>query len=372
VSALADPFLSAEERRADVLANAQLVIELEEQARQRPRPLTVLVTASSGRWCSRPRWKCARHYYEARVSRSTVSTPSGRAASEGARRERRRARPVGFANSSVAFGGVALVRFGAVAVVEGGQFALVVRVSRIGNTAQAGRASERLSDASSARSARVSFGCEVWRRRIASSCRRTRISSSFERCGRASSHTSANRFRTTLELADDPFVSPARVLLGATNDQLAERALQRRPPGLPVRVSPAAGNELAVPSKQCVRPAPAAAAKAPSGGGNFDGAPDASCRIALALSFDTRRTLVGEQHLACPWQGCASHASSDPPIRPRGPTRANAAYDARARPVDEREITQERPLPPQGALAARARSVAAWRAKSRRWLPRRR
>jgi hypothetical protein len=67
----------------------------------------------------------------------------------------------------------------------------------IGKTVQAGWASERLSDASSARSARVSFGREVWRRRIASSCRRTRISSSFERRGRPSSHTSANRFRTT-------------------------------------------------------------------------------------------------------------------------------------------------------------------------------
>src|SRR6266496_4939785 len=56
--------------------------------------------------------------------------------------------------------------------------------------------SERLSDASSARSARVSFGREPCRRRIASSWRRTRISNSFERRGRPSSHTSANRFRT--------------------------------------------------------------------------------------------------------------------------------------------------------------------------------
>jgi hypothetical protein len=47
-----------------------------------------------------------------------------------------------------------------------------------------GRASERLSDASSARSARVSLGREVCRRRIASSWRRTSISTSFERCGR--------------------------------------------------------------------------------------------------------------------------------------------------------------------------------------------
>jgi hypothetical protein len=36
-----------------------------------------------------------------------------------------------------------------------------------------------------------------YRRRTASSWRRTRISNSFERRGRASNHTSANRFRTT-------------------------------------------------------------------------------------------------------------------------------------------------------------------------------
>jgi hypothetical protein len=67
----------------------------------------------------------------------------------------------------------------------------------IGKTGHTGRGTERLSDASSARSARVSFGRAVCRRRIASSCRRTRISSSFERRGRPSSHTSANRLRTT-------------------------------------------------------------------------------------------------------------------------------------------------------------------------------
>src|ERR671919_3128712 len=59
------------------------------------------------------------------------------------------------------------------------------------------RGSERLSAARSARSARVICGRRVCRRRIASSCRRTRISSSFERRERASSGTSANRFRTT-------------------------------------------------------------------------------------------------------------------------------------------------------------------------------
>jgi hypothetical protein len=72
----------------------------------------------------------------------------------------------------------------------------------IGKTVQAGRASERLSDTSSARSARVSLGRDICRRRIASSCPRTRISISFERRDRPSSHTSANRFRTTRSTND--------------------------------------------------------------------------------------------------------------------------------------------------------------------------
>jgi hypothetical protein len=71
-----------------------------------------------------------------------------------------------------------------------------------GNLIHAARGSERLNAASSARSARVSLGCAPCRRRIASSWRRTRISSSFERRGRPSSHTSANRFRTTRETND--------------------------------------------------------------------------------------------------------------------------------------------------------------------------
>ena len=62
---------------------------------------------------------------------------------------------------------------------------------------QAGRASDRLSAANSARSACVTLGRVPCRRRIANSCRRTRISSSFERRGRARSHTSANKLRTT-------------------------------------------------------------------------------------------------------------------------------------------------------------------------------
>jgi hypothetical protein len=62
---------------------------------------------------------------------------------------------------------------------------------------QAVLGSERLHAAFSARSARFSFGCRACRRRIVSSWRRTRISSSFERDGRPSSQTSANKFRTT-------------------------------------------------------------------------------------------------------------------------------------------------------------------------------
>ena len=65
------------------------------------------------------------------------------------------------------------------------------------NRAQTGRGSERLNAASSARSARVRLGRAVCLRRIASSWRRTRISNSFERRCRPSSHTSANTFRTT-------------------------------------------------------------------------------------------------------------------------------------------------------------------------------
>ena len=55
------------------------------------------------------------------------------------------------------------------------------------------RGTARLSAANSARSARVSLGRPARRRSTAR--RRSRISSSFERRGRASNHTSANRFR---------------------------------------------------------------------------------------------------------------------------------------------------------------------------------
>src|SRR6266568_178530 len=62
-----------------------------------------------------------------------------------------------------------------------------------------------------------------------------------------------NRNAKTLELANDPFVSPVRVLPRETKDQLAERALERRSPGPPVRVCPAALDQLAVPAKQRLR-----------------------------------------------------------------------------------------------------------------------
>src|SRR5215218_2203970 len=54
-----------------------------------------------------------------------------------------------------------------------------------------------------------------------------------------------NRDAETFELADDPLVSPVRVLTGESQDQLAERALQRRSPRRPVRVRPPTGDELA-------------------------------------------------------------------------------------------------------------------------------
>jgi hypothetical protein len=58
-----------------------------------------------------------------------------------------------------------------------------------GKAAQAARGSERLSAASSARSACVRRGLEGCRRRIASSWRRTRISNSFERRGTSAEPT---------------------------------------------------------------------------------------------------------------------------------------------------------------------------------------
>src|SRR6266498_4880878 len=62
-----------------------------------------------------------------------------------------------------------------------------------------------------------------------------------------------NRDPETLELADDPFVSPVRVLPSEAKDELAERALERRSTGPSVRVCPAAGDKLAMPAKQRLR-----------------------------------------------------------------------------------------------------------------------
>src|SRR6266516_2507634 len=62
-----------------------------------------------------------------------------------------------------------------------------------------------------------------------------------------------NRNAKTLELADDPFVSPVRVLPRETQDQLAERALEPRSPGPPVRIRPPACDQLPVPAKQRLR-----------------------------------------------------------------------------------------------------------------------
>jgi hypothetical protein len=63
--------------------------------------------------------------------------------------------------------------------------------------AHAVRGIARLSAANSTGSARVSLGRPACRRSTASSCRTSGISNSFERRGRASNHTSANKFSTT-------------------------------------------------------------------------------------------------------------------------------------------------------------------------------
>src|SRR6266545_5756095 len=62
-----------------------------------------------------------------------------------------------------------------------------------------------------------------------------------------------NQDAETLELTDDPFVAPVRVLGRESHDQLAQRALKRRSSGAPVGVCPAARDELAVPAKQRLR-----------------------------------------------------------------------------------------------------------------------
>jgi hypothetical protein len=56
-----------------------------------------------------------------------------------------------------------------------------------------------------------------------------------------------------LQLALDPLIAPALVLLGQADDQLLYRWVQRRrPPGLAVRVGPCAGDQPQVPAQQRV------------------------------------------------------------------------------------------------------------------------
>jgi len=83
------------------------------------------------------------------------------------------------------------------------------------------------------------------------------------RCGTRWRPASSSTLRTevakienaeTLELADDPFVSPVRILPRETKDQFAERALEPRTPGPPLRVRPPARDQLPVPAKQRLRP----------------------------------------------------------------------------------------------------------------------
>ena len=95
-------------------------------------------------------------------------------------------------------------------------------------TVQAGRGSERLSAVNSARSAGASFGRGAWRRRIASSRRRTRISASFERRGRPSSHTSANRFRATRYTNDQSSSPPSTTTKNTEPSELDARESRGR------------------------------------------------------------------------------------------------------------------------------------------------
>jgi hypothetical protein len=77
-------------------------------------------------------------------------------------------------------------------------------------------------------------------------------------CTPASSKHLARRGRRhedaeAFELADDPLVFPVWVLPSESQGQLAEGARERRSPRRPVRVGPAAGDELAVPAQQRLR-----------------------------------------------------------------------------------------------------------------------
>ena len=57
----------------------------------------------------------------------------------------------------------------------------------------------------------------------------------------------------TLEFADDASVSPVWILACEAHDQRAQRRLERRPTGSPVRIRPAARDQLTVPAQQRLR-----------------------------------------------------------------------------------------------------------------------
>jgi hypothetical protein len=57
----------------------------------------------------------------------------------------------------------------------------------------------------------------------------------------------------SLELADEPLVSPVRVFAREPHDEFTDRTLARRSPGFPMGVRPAARDELPVPAQQYLR-----------------------------------------------------------------------------------------------------------------------
>jgi hypothetical protein len=54
----------------------------------------------------------------------------------------------------------------------------------------------------------------------------------------------------TLEFADDTSISPVGVLAAEPQDQSTQRRLEWRPTGSPVRIRPAASDQLTVPAQQ--------------------------------------------------------------------------------------------------------------------------
>jgi hypothetical protein len=80
--------------------------------------------------------------------------------------------------------------------------------------------------------------------------------------GQDRSPSSSSTFRTeiaetrhadSLQLANDAPISPVRVLVRKPEDHRTHRRLERRPPGLPMRVRPAEGDQLAVPAQHSLR-----------------------------------------------------------------------------------------------------------------------